>query len=80
MRLLLVEHITPNPLANLPIEQRDRGIDGPSRSRPRLLDEGMITYICNGSSCDTKNLSKNAQASLRNMRWIMATSIQASLN
>jgi hypothetical protein len=43
-RSLLVEHITPNPLANLPIEQGDRGIDGPSRSCPRLLDEGPDVF------------------------------------
>ena len=33
-----------NPLANLSIEQGDRGIDGPSRSRPRLLDEGSDVF------------------------------------
>jgi hypothetical protein len=31
-------------MANLPIEQGDRGIDGPSRSRPRLLDEGADVF------------------------------------
>ena len=43
-RPFLVEKITPNPPANLPVEQSDRGINSPGCSRARLLDKSANVF------------------------------------
>ena len=56
------------------------GITEPSGSRKYFVyDRGKLRYVGHTGTGFSKNLSENAQASLRTMRCIIAILIQASL-